>query len=89
MAPFVMGFVWVVGTTFIMSILYHAVMILAIYYAPATNVLLHKSNILCIVNRTVLDGCIWGVTLDIHLGIERRYDDHEGLGCDGSHRTDV
>ncbi len=30
-------------------------MILAIYYAPATNVLLHKSNILCIVNRTV--GC--------------------------------
>lgn len=29
MAPFVMGFVWVVGTDFIMSILYHAVMILA------------------------------------------------------------
>lgn len=58
MVPFVMGFVWVVGTDFIMSILYHAAMILAIYYAPATNVLLHKSNILCIVNRTVLDGCI-------------------------------
>ena len=31
MAPFVMGFVLVVGTTFIMSILYHAVMILAIH----------------------------------------------------------
>lgn len=30
-APFVMGFVLVVGTTFIMSILYHAVMILAIH----------------------------------------------------------
>lgn len=58
MVPFVMGFVWIVGTDFIMSILYHAAMILAIYYAPATNVLLHKSNILCIVNRTVLDGCI-------------------------------
>lgn len=58
MVPFVMGFVWVVGTDFITSILYHAAMILAIYYAPATNVLLHKSNILCIVNRTVLDGCI-------------------------------
>ena len=43
-------------------------MILAIYYAPATNVLLHKSNI---------------------LDIERRYEDHDGLGCDGSHRTDV
>ena len=32
MVPFVMGFVWVVGTDFIMSILYHAAMILAIYY---------------------------------------------------------
>ena len=31
MTPFVMGFVLVVGTTFIMSILYHAVMILAIH----------------------------------------------------------
>lgn len=30
MVPFVMGFVWLFGTTFIMSILYHAVMILAI-----------------------------------------------------------
>lgn len=34
MAPFVMGFVWVVGTDFIMSILYHAAMILAILYQP-------------------------------------------------------
>lgn len=32
MTPFVMGFVLVVGTDFIMSILYHAAMILAIYY---------------------------------------------------------
>lgn len=32
MTPFVMGFVWFSGTTFIMSILYHAVMILAICY---------------------------------------------------------
>ena len=32
MVPFVMGFVLVVGTDFIMSILYHAAMILAIYY---------------------------------------------------------
>lgn len=30
MAPFVMGFVLVVSITFVMSILYHAVMILAI-----------------------------------------------------------
>ena len=32
MTPFVMGFVLVVGTDFIMSILYHVAMILAIYY---------------------------------------------------------
>ena len=32
MVSFVMGFVWVVGTDFITSILYHAAMILAIYY---------------------------------------------------------
>ena len=32
MTPFMMGFVWFSGTTFIMSILYHAAMILAIYY---------------------------------------------------------
>lgn len=32
MTPFVVGFVLVVGTDFIMSILYHAAMILAIYY---------------------------------------------------------
>ena len=63
-------------------------MILAIYYAPATNVLLHKSNIPCIVNRTVLDGCI-GVTLDIHLDIECRDEDHEGLRDDGSHGSGV
>lgn len=31
MTPFVMGFILIVGTTFIMSILYHAVMILAIH----------------------------------------------------------
>ena len=35
MAPFVMGFVLVVGTDLIMSILYHAAMILAIYYTYA------------------------------------------------------
>lgn len=35
MAPFVMGFVLVVGTNLIMSILYHAAMILAIYYTYA------------------------------------------------------
>lgn len=34
MTPFVMGFVWVVGTDFIMSILYHTAMILAILYQP-------------------------------------------------------
>lgn len=34
MTPFMMGFVWVVGTDFIMSILYHAAMILAILYQP-------------------------------------------------------
>lgn len=38
MVPFVMGFVWLFGTTFIMSILYHAVMILAIPF----NVLVRK-----------------------------------------------
>lgn len=37
MAPFIMGFVWVVGTDFIMSILYHAAMILAILYQPHLN----------------------------------------------------
>lgn len=37
MVPFVMGFVWVVGTNFIMSILYHAAMILAILYQPHLN----------------------------------------------------
>lgn len=37
MTPFVMGFVWVVGTDFIMSILYHAAMILAILYQPHLN----------------------------------------------------
>lgn len=37
MVPFVMGFVWVVGTDFIMSILYHAAMILAILYQPHLN----------------------------------------------------
>lgn len=37
LAPFVMGFVWVVGTDFIMSILYHAAMILAILYQPHLN----------------------------------------------------
>lgn len=37
MAPFVMGFVWVVGTDFIMSILYHAAMILAILYQLHLN----------------------------------------------------
>ena len=35
MTPFVMGFVLVVGTDLIMSILYHAAMILAIYYTYA------------------------------------------------------
>ena len=35
MVPFVMGFVLVVGTNLIMSILYHAAMILAIYYTYA------------------------------------------------------
>lgn len=35
MVPFVMGFVLVVGTDLIMSILYHAAMILAIYYTYA------------------------------------------------------
>ena len=38
MVPFVMGFAWVVGTNFIMSILYHAAMILAIPF----NVLVRK-----------------------------------------------
>lgn len=33
-APFMMEFVWVVGTDFIMSILYHTAMILAILYQP-------------------------------------------------------
>ena len=37
MVPFVMGFVWVVGTDFITSILYHAAMILAILYQPHLN----------------------------------------------------
>lgn len=37
MVPFVMGFVWVVGTDFIMSILYHAAMILAILYQAHLN----------------------------------------------------
>lgn len=58
MTPFMWDLFGLLVLPFIMSILYYAVMILAIYYAPATNVLLHKSNILCIVNRTVLDGCI-------------------------------
>lgn len=39
---------------------------------------LHGCDIPYFGDRTVLDGCI-GVTLDIHLDIERRDEDHDGL----------
>ena len=49
---------------------------------------LHSSNIPYFGDRTVLDGCI-RVTLDIHLDIECRDEDHDGHVGDGSHSTGV
>lgn len=40
---------------------------------------LYGCNIPYFGDRTVLDGCIM-VTLDIHLDIERRDEDYDGLG---------